>query len=219
MPVFHKTEDVKHILENLPQVTSVGTVEIEGNLIKYISIKTRSMGGVTVHQLDTHSSTALFDFYFEGLSQDSRKRFYPYPLFDTPPNSPRELSKRIKDWKRETDWTVLCLTKDKQIIGICLLKRFRTPQATSALAVHEDFRRMGLGHLLQTLVNAQARLLNLERFHVKVEPDNIASLRLHEKCGFNQTGMVPYFGYKDGVRAEITVIEMVYELGHEETTL
>jgi RimJ/RimL family protein N-acetyltransferase len=217
MSAFNKTDDVKHVLEKLPQVTSVGTVKIEGNLIKYISIKTRSMGGVTVHQLDTHSSAALFAFYFEGLSQESRKRFYPYPLFDTPPNSPRELSKRIDDWKKETDWTVLCLTKDKQIIGICLLKRFRTPQATSALAVHEDFRRMGLGHLLQTLVNAQARLLNLERFHVKVEPDNIASLLLHEKCGFKQSGMMSYLGYKDGLRVEIPVIKMIYELGHEKT--
>jgi len=210
-----KTEEFKCMLEKIPPVKSVGTIEIEENFIKYISIEAKSIGSVAIHRLDVKYSAALFDFYFKGLSEESRKLFYPYPLFDTPPKSAEELSRRIKDWQRESDWTVLNLIKDQQIIGVSLLKRFRTPQATSGLAVHEEFRRMGLGHLLQTLVNVQARLLNLKKFHVKIEPENIASVRLHEKCGFKQTRMVSYLGYKDGVRKEIPVIEMVLELSYE----
>ncbi|MBC8185145.1 GNAT family N-acetyltransferase [candidate division KSB1 bacterium] len=211
----YKTEEFKCVLEKIPPVKSVGTIEIVENFIKYISIETKSMGSVAIHRLDVKYSAALFDFYFKGLSEESRKRFYPYPLFDTPPESAKELSRRIKDWQREDDWTVLNLTKGQRIIGICLLKRFRTPQATSGLAVHEEYRRKGLGHLLQTIVNEQARFLQLKSFHVKVEPENIASLRLHEKCGFKQTRTVPYLGYRDGVRKEIPVIEMVLELSYE----
>ena len=215
MSDFHKTEEFKHVLEKNPQVSSVGAIELKENIIKYISIETKALGVVSVHQLDLDYSAALFDFYFNGLSEASRKRFYPYPLFDKPLKEVAELTNRIRDWQREDDWTVLNLIKEQQIIGVCLLKRFHTLQATSAIALHEKFRRMGLGLLLQTIVNEQARFLGLKKFHVKVEPDNIASIRLHEKCGFKQTKTVPYLGFVDGVRKEIPVIEMVFELSYE----
>lgn len=214
MSDFYKTEEFKCVLEKIPPVKSVGTIEIEGNFIKYIAIETKSIDSVAIHRLDVEYSAALFDFYIKGLSEASRKFFYPYPLFDTLPKSVEDLSSRIKEWQKEDDWTVLSLIKKQEVIGVCLLKRFRTPQATSGLAVHEEFRRMGLGYLLQTVVNEQARLLRLDKFHVKVEPENIASMRLHEKCGFKQTKTVPYLGLVDGVRQEIPVIEMVLELSY-----
>lgn len=210
-----KIERFKRVLEQIPQVNAVGAIEIKENIIEYISIEAQSLEEITINRLERTFAAPLFDFYFKGLSADSRKRFYPYPLFDTPPKSVEELSDRIKDWEQEDDWTFLNLIKKHQIIGVCLLKRFRTPQATSGLALHEKYRRMGLGHLLQTIVNEQARFLSLKKFHVKVEPDNIASIRLHEKCGFRQTKTVPYLGYVDGVRKEIPVIEMIFELNDE----
>jgi RimJ/RimL family protein N-acetyltransferase len=211
----YKTEEFKRVLEKIPQVKSIDTIEIKENIVKYITIDIKALGIVTVRQLDLDYSAALFDFYLKGLSEASRKRFYPYPLFDTLPKSAAELSERIKDWQKEDDWTVLNLIKAQQIIGVCFLKRFRTPQVTSGLALHEKYRKMGLGHLLQTIVNEQARFLRLKKFHVKVEPENIASLRLHEKCGFKQTRTLSYLGYKDGIRKEIPVIEMVLELSYE----
>jgi len=211
----YKAETFKSVLERIPQVNSVDSIEIEENIIKYVSIDIKALGIMAVRRLDLNYSTALFDFYFKGLSEASRKRFYPYPLFDTPLKSAAELTTRIKDWQKEDDWTLLNLMKAQQIIGICLLKRFRTPQATSAIALDEEYRNRGLGYLMQTIVNEQARFLRLKKFHVKVEPDNIASIRLHEKCGFKQTRTVPYSGYKDGVRKEIPVIEMVLDLSYE----
>ena len=215
MSDYYTIEEFKRVLEKSPQVHSVGTIKTEGNFIKYISFETRPVGSVTIHRLDVNYSAALFDFYYKGLSEASRKRFYPYPLFDKPLKTVAELTNRIRDWQREDDWTVLNLIKEQQIIGVCLLKRFHTLQATSAIALHEKFRRMGLGHLLQTIVNEQARFLGLKKFHVKVEPDNIASIRLHEKCGFKQTKTVAYLGFVDGVRKEIPVIEMVLELNYD----
>ena len=83
---------------------------------------------------------------------------------------------------------------------MCLLKKYRREQATSGLAIRERFQKMGLGYLLQTIVNEQARLLGLSGFCVTVSPDNIASLKVHEKCGFNRTGrLVPHFSYQNGV--------------------
>lgn len=223
-----KTTKLRRALEVLPQVKSVGRIRIVQDIIKYISIETKSIDRVTIRQLNVNDSPALFDFYFRGLSEKSRRLFTPYPLFNTPPNSIEELSSRIADWQRENDWTVINLIKDKQIIGMCLLKRYRTEHVTSGLAVQDKFHGMGLGHLLQTIIIGQARLLKIGKFHVKVVSDNIASVRLHEKCGFKQTRIAPNI-YKELIdflsesddkrdRSEIVdrhIIEMVIEFSYE----
>jgi RimJ/RimL family protein N-acetyltransferase len=113
--------------------------------------------------------------------------FAPYPLFHVPPNSADELSSRIANWQEEDDWTALILLKKGLIIGFALLKRFRTEQVTSAIVVRDEFLKRNLGYLLQSLIVEQARLLAVRRFHVKIISDNVASMRLHEKCGFRQT--------------------------------
>ena len=227
MPASRKAEELKSILERLPQVTSVGGVRVRDSIIKSISIETKSTGRVTAQQLEVDDAAALYDFYFQGLSEKRRCFFIPYPLFHTPPATADELARRIADWKKEDDWSALKLVKDKQIIGFALLKRFQTEQVTSAIAIRDDFVRMGLAYLLQTIVIEQARLLNLKKFHVKVVSDNLASVRLHEKCGFKQTRIVPWDGYEDLLAflsesdngthkaADRHIIEMVIKLNSE----
>ena len=194
-------ENIKCALEKLPGVESATEIEIENRLIEHISIEHKSTGRIIIHRLNVEDALALFDFYFQGLSGKSREFFPPYPLFNPPPNSVEELSTRIIDWKKEDDWTFLTLNKDEQIIGVCLLKKYKREQPTSGLAVREEFQKRGLGFLLQTIVNKQACLLGIKKFCVTVAPENVASLQVHKKCGFRQTGkLVPHLGYKDGVK-------------------
>lgn len=224
-----KIEELKRALEAFPQVVSVSEIKVEDNIIKHISIETRAIGRITAHQLDVNDASALFDFYSEGLSEKPRRLFAPYPLFHTPPSSADELARRIADWKREDDWTAIKLVKDNQIIGLCLLKRFRTEQVTSGIVIRDDFLRMGLGYLLQHIIIEQARLLNLKKFHVKVVSDNLSSVRLHEKCGFRRTRILPppmyeemleYLSESDKKNGDEVVnrqiIEMVVELNHDQ---
>jgi len=191
------TEELKRALETLPEVLSADGIKVEDNIIKYISIETRATGRITVQQLDVNDALELFDFYSAGLSEKPRRLFAPYPLFNTPPASVNELASRIADWKKEDDWTVLNLIKDRKIIGFVMLKRFNTEQATSAIAVRDEFFKNGLGSIMQNIIIEQARLLHLKRFHVKIVSDNLASVRLHEKCGFKQTRILPPPIYED----------------------
>ena len=191
MDVLCKTDALKRALEALPQVVSVAGITVEDNIVKYMSIETRTIDGVTVHQVNVNDAPRLFEFYTEGLSEKPRRLFAPYPLFQTPPGSADELARRIADWKMENDWSAVNLVQDERVIGFGLLKRFRTEQVTSAIAIRDDFLKRGLGHLLQQIIIEQARLLNLKRFHIKVVSDNLASVRLHEKCGFKQTRILP----------------------------
>lgn len=186
-----KAEQVKRALEALPEVASVDEIKVEEGIITYVSLSTRALGGLTARQLKVSDAAELFDFYSEGLSEKARRLFAPYPLFDAPPQSADELARKIADWKKEDDWSAMSLVKDGRIVGFALLKRFRTGQVTSGIAVRDEFHRMGLGSLLQGIIVGQARLLGLERFHIKVISDNLASIRLHEKCGFRQTKILP----------------------------
>ena len=207
------SDNIKHTLEKLPGIESVSEIRIKDNIIERISLKNSSIGRLMVQRLKVEDSPALFDFYFNGLSQQSRNFWPPYPLFSPPVSSAEELASRIADWKKEDDWTVLKLVKDEQIIGICLLKRYKTERPVSGLAVHEEFQKSGLGVLLQTIVNEQARLLGLKKLYATLAQDNIASLQVHKKCGFQQTDrLVPHFHYQNGVKElDRHDIEMVIE--------
>jgi len=225
MTTYYKTDDLKRVLETISQVRSVDDIKFEDNIIIHISIDTGTIGRVTVHQLEVNDAPELFEFYTEGLTETPRRLFAPYPLFHTPPYSVSEMAERIAEWKKEKDWSSICLTKDKQIIGFCLLKRFYTENVTSGIAVRDDFLKKGLGRILQSIIIEQARLLNLKSFHIKVVSDNLASVRLHEKCGFRQTRILPPPMYeevlqylsaidkKEGKKAvERHIIEMVIDL-------
>jgi len=206
-------DDIRSVLEKLPGVVSVQGIEIKDSMAERFSLEKGEVGRLSVERLDVEDAPALFDFYFQGLSEESRNLFPPYPLFSPPLSSVEELSNRIREWKKEDDWTFLKLTQEEQIIGVCLLKRYKTERPRSGLAVREEFQGRGLGFLLQTIVNEQARLLRLERLYASVAPDNIASLRIHEKCGFKKTGRtVAHYGYKNGIKeVDRFDIEMVIE--------
>lgn len=208
------TDNLRKTLNNLPDVKSVNDVEIKDNLIENLSFNNESLGSLVLHRLTIEDSGALYDFYFEGLSDEARNLFPPYPLFSPPVETAEELAGRIADWGKEDDWTVLLLTKEELIIGVCLLKRWSTERPTSGLAIREGFRNSGLGFLLQTVVNEQALLLGLDRVCATVAPDNAASLKVHQRSGFRKTGkMVPHYGYKNGIKEiERYDVELVLEL-------
>jgi RimJ/RimL family protein N-acetyltransferase len=187
MAVPGNTDALKRALTALPEVAAVITIDVEGPLLQRLFCEVRGLGRVSVRRLDEALAADLFAFYTEGLSEKARRMFAPYPLFHTPPSHTAELAGRIADWAKETDWTGLCLIREGRIIGFGLLKRFWTEQVTSAIVIGDAFLKKGLGVLLQTLLVEQARRLGIPRFHVKVVSDNLASVRLHEKCGFRQT--------------------------------
>lgn len=208
---------MKNILNNLSGIQSVNQVKIKNKIIEFISLKNKSIGRLVIKRLEAKDSPALFDFYFKGLSKKNRNHFPPYPLFSPQPKSSQELREKIIDWQKENDWTVLKLTDTKQIIGICLLKRYRTKRPTSGLAIRKEFQKLGLGTLLQVIINEQVKLLNLKKLYISLAPDNIASLRLHEKCGFKQTGkLVPHYAYEKGnKKIDRYDIEMIKEFNYE----
>jgi RimJ/RimL family protein N-acetyltransferase len=206
-------EQLRNRITNLKGVQSVEKIGIVNTLIECVRFKHASIGDMVLRRLTSADGPGLFDFYLKGLSETSRNHFPPYPLFDTTPESAGELTRRIKNWEIEDDWTVLKLEKDGNLVGICLLKRYRTDQASSGLAVREEFQKQGLGTILQTIITEQAHMLGLKRLHITLAENNASSLQVHLKSGFKRTGrLVPHYRQKDGVsELDRHDIEMVIE--------
>lgn len=201
MAANRDTAKISEALERLPGVASVSDIRIENGLIENITVENELAGTLTFQRLREADAGALYDFYYNGLTEKSREFFPPYPLFSPPVNSPEEIAGRIRDWMREDDWTVLKLVKDESIAGIGLLKRFKTERPTSGLAVREEYQGKGLGHLIQTVINEQARLLGLNELYATLAQNNTASFEMHKRCGFKETGrLVPHYVYRGGVK-------------------
>lgn len=193
--------DIQSQLKTLPGVKDVNEVKIKGRIIHHLTIQSKLLGKLEVSRLEVKDARRLFNFYFKSLSEQSRVFFPPYPLFSPRPKDPEELARKIKDWKNEDDWTVLKLLKDKQIIGICLLKRYKTDRPTTGFGVSEKYQKKGPGVYLQAIVDEQAKLLGLKKLVISIAPDNLASLRLHHRAGFKETNrLVPHYVYIDGVK-------------------
>ena len=58
-----------------------------------------------------------------------------------------------------------------------------TGLAESAMIVHEDSRRLGIGHYLQKRLRKYAERSGIVGFTGSFEPSNVATLRLHRRLG------------------------------------
>jgi len=189
---------------------SVSSIELNNNFFHSIVFNSKELGNLEVRDLNVQYLPLLFKFYYDGLTENSRKQYHPYPLFNTPPATVDELVSRFNEWKKEDNWIVLNICKDDIILATSDLKRIGTEDVTSGIAVRDDYQGKGLGYLLRMIVVEQARLLNIPRFHVKIVPANIASIKLHEKCGFVNTGELQYTHFIDGKTVTETVRKMEF---------
>lgn len=138
-------------------------------------------------KLKVTDASPLYRFYYKGLSGADRNNFAPYPLFDMPCSDPGELVDRIVEWKKEDDWVVLACKHESDIVGISILKRCSV-RPTTGVAVHENFRRVGIATHLMTGIISVARGMGLETLFASINPVNVASIKLHKKLGFVECG-------------------------------
>ncbi len=64
--------------------------------------------------------------------------------------------------------------------------------------VHRDARGRGTGHALLAALTGRARALGKHVMVAAIDADNLASLALHRRLGFAETGRMPQVGCKFG---------------------
>lgn len=83
--------------------------------------------------------------------------------------------------------------------------------SVTALAVHWQHRNQGLGSLLLSLAELEARARGLARIRLEVDCDNDAALRLYQRHGYVALCSIPdYYGVgRPGIRLEKRLPEMI----------
>jgi phosphinothricin acetyltransferase len=98
---------------------------------------------------------------------------------------------------------LVALSKNK-VVGLAYLNRFREKSGyrfsfENTIYVHEKHTRQGIGYkLLKELLNISKNHKNIKSIVAVIGSiDSKASLKLHEKLGFNKSGVLKKIGFKN----------------------
>lgn len=122
--------------------------------------------------------------------------------FETEPPTTAEMAERIETTLEEYPWLV-CETGGGDVLGYAAAGPLRStpPYAwTVELSVYvaEDARSSGVGTALYTSLLEVLELQGYRNAYAVVTLPNPASVRLHERTGFEPVGTFPAVGYKHG---------------------
>ena len=76
------------------------------------------------------------------------------------------------------------------------------------IAVHTEFRRQGIGHILLQQVVEQARNRNSSRITLEVRVSNLPAQKLYESLGFSSKGLRKGYYSDDGEDALMMALEL-----------
>ncbi|MDZ5451836.1 GNAT family N-acetyltransferase [Labrys sedimenti] len=95
---------------------------------------------------------------------------------------------------------------DGIIVGNAGLDRYsgrRSHAAGVGMGVHDDHRGKGIGTaLLREITDAADQWLRIERLELTVFADNLQAIRLYERFGFEQEGILRNYAFRAGVLAD-----------------
>jgi L-phenylalanine/L-methionine N-acetyltransferase len=117
-----------------------------------------------------------------------------------PFQSPQEVRKWIEG-RQPGDLGLVALL-DGKLVGNIGLRRHAGRRAHAAefgMAVHDDFRRRGIGSmLLDALIDSAERWLGVRRLELTVSFDNEPAIALYRKFSFETEGVLRAYAFRDG---------------------
>lgn len=110
--------------------------------------------------------------------------------------------------KEMITWGIATKSDDK-IIGTCILNDFiKTSMANLGYNLSRAYWRTGvMTEVLETIIPYAFNVLDLNRIQAKVMPDNISSVKLLSKLGFEQEGLL-----RDYVFGEIVTDTLIFSI-------
>lgn len=95
---------------------------------------------------------------------------------------------------RKKEFKINCQTsfsfvaiKNNKVVGFLLAYEtllFKNKIVIRHLAVHPDFQKQGIGKKLYNTVIRKAKTRGVEEIETGINPDNLPSIKLHQKVGF-----------------------------------
>ena len=133
---------------------------------------------------------------------------------------PEEIKRRRKNF-RNRHLPHLVVERRGEILGYAYVVPFRKRPAyryavKHSIYIRHDQQRMGFGRLLlPALIDASAAA-GYRQMIGYIDAANVASLRLHDNCGFKRVGYLPGVGFKFGQWTDVVMVQR--SLGAGDTT-
>jgi len=151
-----------------------------------------TMGEFTVREANEADVPAILDIYNDAILNTTA-------TFDT---EPQTLEEKLA-WFRETahPYVVLVADRDGEVIGWASLRRFRQKAAyqytaENSVYVRKDCHGEGIGTALMRKLVDMAAPNGFHTIIAGIAGDNLVSVRLHERLGFEVVGTEREVGYK-----------------------
>jgi phosphinothricin acetyltransferase len=134
----------------------------------------------------------ILDIYARSI-EDSHTSFeYQIPSFE-------EMKKRVEQTLRYYPWIIV--ESERRVLGYAYATRFRTRKAydwvcESSVYVHPHMQSRGIGSQLYKVLLALLTTQGIHQCIAGVALPNEASIKFHEKFGFQYAGVFKKVGYK-----------------------
>jgi L-amino acid N-acyltransferase YncA len=185
------------------------------NIHYFFGIKNVSVSEIVIGDAAEAEVAAIRDIYawhvINGIAS-----------FETePPSLAEMLARRASVLEKGLPW--LTAKRDGQVLGYCYLGLYRTRYAyrftvEDSVYVHPDWGGQGIGSLLLSQAIGRAERGGWRQMLAIIgDSENRGSIRLHEKLGFSQTGIMTAVGFKHG--RWVDTLLMQRPLGEGQTTL
>lgn len=101
---------------------------------------------------------------------------------------------------------------DQQILGWAALSPVSNRRVYSGVAevsvyVAADSRGRGMGHILLQSLVAESERCGIWTLQAGIFPENVASITLHESCGFREVGRRQKIGQRNGIWRDVLLLE------------
>lgn len=149
----------------------------------------------TIRPLSQNDIPFMWEMLYESLfvpegQQPFNKEILKDPL----------ISKYVEGWGREGDFGFIAINNDGKPMGSITARNFNESNKgfgyidadvpELGMALLEDYRGKGIGKaLLEHLFN-EAKQRGIKRLSLSVDPGNVAAVKLYQRFGFEDVGMV-----------------------------
>ena len=161
-------------------------------------MKAQEFKEIQTERLVLKPLVATFDFANELFDIIAKNReFYKYiPKLAQTPNAEAEfdfLRSAEKGWKKQTKATHgMYLRKDGTFVGVCTVFNIDWDTETGEIAAWINVKYSGQGFTTEAVKAVTQEFLNMgfKRIVIRANPDNVASCKIAENCGFEREGLL-----------------------------
>lgn len=110
------------------------------------------------------------------------------------------ISKYVEGWGREGDFGFIAINKEGKSVGSITARYFNESNKgfgyvdhdipELGMAIIEECRGLGIGSALMYELFKEAKMRNIERISLSVDPNNEAAMRLYQRYYFEKVGKV-----------------------------